>query len=110
MRESTLRLLFHISALALVILVLIHQVNVIVGNYDVNISYSHVIALLREPAYSISLILLLGFALLHSGLGVRRALIDSGMSNLAIRVILVIIGGVFVFIFILGLSTILTIW
>ncbi|EHP71289.1 Succinate dehydrogenase/Fumarate reductase transmembrane subunit [Metallosphaera yellowstonensis MK1] len=107
MRESTLRELTYLSGLAILLLVIIHLVKLSVGGFTVNTSFSQVALSLKDPAYSVTLILLLAFILTHSSLGIRRTLLDSGKSNLTVKAALGILGVVFLIILVLG---ILTVW
>lgn len=62
---------------------------------------------LRNTAYSTVLVMLLLATLIHSGLGVRRALTDSGMSKRSIGIIIGIVTVIFLGIFALGILTVI---
>jgi succinate dehydrogenase hydrophobic anchor subunit len=109
LRENVIREITFISGLLVLILITIHFYVLSSGNFDANISYDKVVLSLRSSLYSTSLILLLIFALVHSWLGVRRALIDSGRSKLATIIILSMVSVFFLVILIIGIFTIITI-
>lgn len=107
MKESTLRELTYLSGLIILILVIIHLTKLSLGNFSENVSFSGVVSSLENTAYSVSLILLLLFTLVHSSLGIRRVLMDSGKPSSTVRSVLGVIGVVFLVVLALG---ILTVW
>jgi succinate dehydrogenase hydrophobic anchor subunit len=107
MRESKLRILVFASGIIALVLIPLHLIMVTKGE-GLDISYSAVTNRLNNIAYSISLMLLLFFTLLHSWLGLRRTLLDTSIKPRNIKIILGIISIVFIIIVYLGIDTIVT--
>lgn len=92
MRESSLRLIVHVTGLLLVIFVIIH-VSFILG-------WGRIISVVMKTGfYRISLGILLVISIIHSIMGVRRTILDlEGRSIILYSVILlVLLLGLFMF-------------
>ncbi len=106
MKESTIRLIVYGSGLGILVLVIIHLLVLSMGGLARNVEYDSVAKQLRFSGYSLSLILLLLFTLVHSAIGIRRFFIDVGVKGITLKTILIVISILFILIFIIGIITI----
>ncbi|MCH1772168.1 MULTISPECIES: succinate dehydrogenase [Metallosphaera] len=106
MRESTIRMLTYGTGILVLALVTVHLLILSPGGLSRNVSYGVVVRELENVGYSTALVLLLFFTLVHSGLGLRRALIDSGNGG-RVKAIMGVIVVIFTIVLALGILTVI---
>lgn len=104
MKESSARLVVHITGLSLIVLLGIHGIFTLLGSVASNMEFERVYDLLHNQAYFLLLGVLLILSFVHAGAGLRRTLIAKQHKTYLVGMILLSV--VFVYIFFLYLATV----
>jgi len=75
MKETTARLVVHVTGIILLVMLGIHGVFTILGSIAANMEYGRVYLLLHDQAYYLLLGTLLILAFVHAGIGLRRSIV-----------------------------------